>query len=58
MDRLAAYFHWNDLQCLDQAVWIAEKHPVQFSKIKEWAKREGEVEKFNVFSKDLKKIKS
>src|SRR5579864_7764565 len=36
MDRLAAYFHWNDLQCLDQAVWIAMKQSVQITKIKEW----------------------
>lgn len=54
MDRLAAYFHWNDLQCLDQAVWIAEKQPVQIYKVKEWAKREGEEEKFNNFVTQLK----
>jgi len=54
MDRLAAYFHWNDLQCLDQAVWIAIKHPVQIYKIKEWAKREGEEDKLNIFLKNIK----
>jgi hypothetical protein len=54
MDRLAAYFHWNDLQCLDQAVWIAMKQPVQIYKIKEWAKREDEESKFNVFLNNLK----
>lgn len=57
MDRLSAYFHWNDLQCLDQAVGIAEKHPVNINKIKAWAKHEGEEEKFNAFLKSLK-IKS
>lgn len=55
MDRLAAYFHWNDLQCLDQAVWIAKKHPVQIAKVKAWAKHEGEEDKFNFFLKNLKK---
>ncbi len=54
MDRLAAYFHWNDLQCLDQAVWIAEKQPIKIHKVKEWAKREGEENKFNNFIKLLK----
>jgi hypothetical protein len=54
MDRLAAYFHWNDLQCLDQAVWIAKKHPIQIYKIKEWAKREGEEDKLNVFLQNIK----
>jgi len=27
MDRLAAYFQWNDPQSLDQAVWIANFNP-------------------------------
>lgn len=54
MDRLAAYFHWNDLQCLDQAIWIAEKHPIQITKIKQWAKQEGEEDKFIFFLKNLK----
>src|SRR5579872_1628271 len=35
MDRLAAYFHWNDLQCLDQAIWIAESQPIKINKVKE-----------------------
>ena len=55
MDRLAAYFHWNDLQCLDQATWIAEKHPVNITKIRKWAKREGDDEKFKIFLANLKK---
>jgi hypothetical protein len=55
MDRLSAYFHWNDLQCLDQAIWVAEKQPIQLSKIREWAKREGEEDKFKIFFNRLKK---
>jgi hypothetical protein len=55
MDRLSAYFHWNDLQCLDQAIWIAEKQPIRISKIREWAKREGEIEKFKIFLSRVKK---
>lgn len=57
MDRLAAYFHWNDLQCLDQAIWITEKHPIQIEKIKKWAKIEGELDKFNIFLNNFKKNK-
>lgn len=41
MDRLAAYIAWKDIQCLDQAEWICEKHAVNFDKIKKWAKNEG-----------------
>jgi len=54
MDRLAAYFYWNDLQCLDQAIWITEKQPVKINKVKAWAKREGEENKFNHFLQHLK----
>lgn len=49
MDRLAWFFHCNDRQCLDQAVWIAEKHPISFEKVKLWAQHEGQEEKFKVF---------
>lgn len=41
MDRLAAYIAWQDIQGLDQAEWISERHPVDFEKIKRWAKAEG-----------------
>lgn len=58
MDRLSAYFHWNDLQCLDQAIWIAEKHPVNITKIKKWSKQEGEDEKFKIFLAHLKNNKN
>lgn len=54
MDRLAAYFHWNDLQCLDQAIWIAQKQPIQIHKIREWAKHEGEEDKFTIFLNSIK----
>lgn len=54
MDRLAAYYHWNDLQCLEQAIWIAEKQPVKINIIKEWSKREGAEDKFNIFLEHLK----
>lgn len=57
MDRLAAYFHWNDLQCLDQALWIAEKHPIQIERIKSWAKLEGEEKKFKIFFENLNRKK-
>lgn len=54
MDRLAAYFHWNDLQSLDQAVWIAREHPIKIPNVKRWAFAEGEEKKFKTF---LDKIK-
>lgn len=49
MDRLAAFYHWNDRQSLDQALWIAEKHPIKIDKIRAWSKEEGAIDKFEEF---------
>lgn len=54
MDRLAAYYHWNDRQCLNQAVMIALKHPINMKRIENWSKREGEPNKFQNFLATLK----
>ena len=40
MDRLAAWFHWNDRRSLIHALWVCEKHPINLSKVKKWAKQE------------------
>lgn len=39
-DRLAAFFHWNDRQSLDQAKMIARLHPVNLDNIRQWAAQE------------------
>ncbi|MBX2881767.1 MAG: hypothetical protein KTR32_17600 [Granulosicoccus sp.] len=49
MDRLAAYFHWNDPQSLDQAVWIANDHSIDLENLKDWAEGEDNPEKFATF---------
>lgn len=54
MDRLAAYFHWNDPQSLDQAVWIANDHSIDFDELKVWAEREDHSEKFATFVRRAK----
>ena len=48
-DRLAAYFHWDDLQSLDQAIWVAEQNEFDIESIEEWSVNENELEKFRVF---------
>lgn len=53
MDRLAAYFHWNDLQSLDQAVMVAMHQKVNLGKLDAWAKREGASEKLGKFKQQL-----
>ncbi len=58
MDRLAAYFHWNDKRSLIHALWICEKHPVKMTKIKRWAEKENAAEKFEIFLQEYKKLKA
>ncbi len=41
IDRLAAYHHWNDRQCWDQAVLVCRSHPVDWDDIGQWARNEG-----------------
>lgn len=53
MDRLAAYFHWNDLQSLDQALMVALNQAVNLSRLEKWAEREGANEKLETFKKHL-----
>jgi hypothetical protein len=55
MDRLASFFYWNDKQCLAQALMVAKKQKVNLSKIKHWSKKEGMLEKFDVFYEKLRK---
>jgi hypothetical protein len=53
MDRLAAYFHWNDLQSLDQAVMVASSQKISLAKLDAWAKREGASDKLGKFKQQL-----
>jgi hypothetical protein len=50
-DRLAAFSHWNDRQCLQQAVWVAQGRDVDWNEIERWSRREGELGKFEIFRK-------
>lgn len=54
MDRLAAFYHWGDQQCLDQAIAVAKFQNVDFDVIKNWSEREGHEEKFDRFRDRLK----
>lgn len=58
LDRLAAFYHWNDRQGLDQAVLICKKQKVNLSKVKVWSKAESMLEKFEIFKSELKKNRS
>ena len=49
MDRLAAFYHWNDRQSLDQAVMVAKRHPIDFQKVKSWSRKEKHQQKYQDF---------
>lgn len=46
-DRLSAYFHWEDRQCLSQAILISKTQQIDFDEIERWSQAEGKLEEFN-----------
>jgi hypothetical protein len=54
-DRLSSFFHWNDEQALEQALLVANDHPIDLNDIKRWAKVEDHDEKMKVFLEKLQK---
>lgn len=52
-DRLASYFYWDDMQGLEQALLVAANHAINLKNIKQWAKKEGHLKKYNFFTKNL-----
>jgi len=52
-DRLAAYYYWDDLQSLEQAVWVARENDCNLEDVKAWSESEGEIERYHHFLKKL-----
>jgi len=52
-DRLAAYFHWKDRQSLEQAVLVAEGHPVDIAEVRRWSVKEGFTAEFEAIRERL-----
>jgi len=55
MDRLAAYYFWNDMQALAQAVLVAANNDIDMNEISVWSEEEGMKEKFQLFKQELEK---
>lgn len=45
-DRLTGFYHDGDLQCLDQAVLVAEENPIDIDEIERWSRGEGKRQAF------------
>ncbi len=52
-DRLAAFYHWNDPQSLEQALMVAKAQKVNIKEIRRWSVKEGFENKYEVFVKCL-----
>lgn len=53
MDRLAWFYHSNDVQGLQQALAIARSHPIDLPRVEAWSLNEGAQEKFERFFRSL-----
>ena len=56
-DRLAAFYHWDDKQSLEQALLVARNQEVDLLQVRYWSEREKEMEKFETFFNALKEYK-
>jgi len=52
-DRLCAFYYWNDLQGLEQAVLVAKSQTVDLKEIKRWSKVEGKEKEYKSFMSKL-----
>ncbi len=52
-DRLAAFYHWADRQSLKVAVEIALRNRLTYSRVREWSRAEGHLERYEEFLAEL-----
>jgi hypothetical protein len=56
-DRLAGYYYWNDRQCLEQSILVADAKEVDLLEIERWSKNEGKLREFRKIQKLLARAK-
>lgn len=52
-DRLAGYYHFNDQQSLQQAIFICQERTVDLKEIERWSIKVGKLNEFKQFVKGL-----
>ncbi len=45
-DRLSAYYHWKDLQSLEQALLVAKNQKIDLKELRRWSKHENKLQEF------------
>ena len=53
-DRLASYYHWDDIQALKQAIMVSQEQDIDIKAIQQWSKQEGFLDKFEEYKKMIK----
>src|SRR6056297_626142 len=53
MDRLAAFYFWDDLQSLEQAIMIVKENEIDYKEVKQWSINENELDKYYKFIEKL-----
>ncbi len=53
-DRLAAYYHWGDMQSLSQAVMVARRNDIDIGEIDRWSTAEGKQDQFMMIKNKLR----
>jgi hypothetical protein len=48
-DRLSNFYHFDDLQCLEQATLVAQTNEIDLNEVDRWSKAEGKLEEFDLF---------
>lgn len=56
-DRLAGFYHWQDKQCLEQAILVAGTQEIDLEEIARWSKVEGKLGEFRKIKRLLAKEK-
>lgn len=54
-DRLAAFYHWNDRQCLEQAVLVIEAKKIDLREIRRWSAAENKLAEYEAIRGTLAK---
>lgn len=57
-DRLAAYFHWRDLQSLEQALLVCARNPVDLREVRQWAKNEGMAAEYAKIARQFQQLQN
>jgi len=53
-DRLTWYYHSQDLQCLAQAILVAQSHDIDLAEVKRWSGVEGKMKAFERIQNQLR----